>query len=120
MVVLMDDSELWLTEVLENNEEEARERAFSLIAAGLPTDTGCIVTNTDGPRKTRFMGRQVPAYRFIYCVLTKTVASYDDVVRHRCHNRQCINPEHLTIGTRADNKHDDWEHWANGVDYDLL
>jgi hypothetical protein len=65
-------------------------------------------------------GRQVPAYRFIYCVLTRTVASYDDVVRHRCNNRHCINPDHLTIGSRADNKHDDWGFAADGVDFDLL
>ena len=119
-VVLHDDSELWLLEVLEEQEEEARERAFSLIAEGRTTDTGCIVTDTKGPRKVRFMGRQVPAYRFIHCILSRTVASYDDVVRHRCHNRLCINPDHLTIGSRADNKRDDWEHWANGVDFDLL
>ena len=41
-------------------------------------------------------------------------------IRHRCHNRLCINPEHLTIGNRADNKRDDWEYLANGVDFNLL
>ena len=60
------------------------------------------------------------AYRLIYCVLNRAVAGYDDVIRHRCHNRLCINPEHLTIGNRADNKRDDWEYLANGVDFDLL
>lgn len=44
----------------------------------------------------------------------------DRVVRHRCHNRLCINPEHLALGTQADNKRDDWENWAGGVDFDLL
>ena len=42
------------------------------------------------------------------------------VAPSRCHNRRCINPDHLTIGTRADNKHDDWEYWANGIDGDYL
>ena len=28
------------------------------------------------------------------------------VVRHTCHNRQCVNPEHLAIGTPQDNNLD--------------
>jgi hypothetical protein len=31
-----------------------------------------------------------------------------------------VNPAHLELGTQADNKRDDWEHWAGGVDFDLL
>jgi len=48
------------------------------------------------------------------------IASRDQVVRHRCHDRLRINPEHLQIGTQADNKRDDWEFAAGGVDFDLL
>jgi hypothetical protein len=117
---LNDDSELWLIELLEHHHEEARQRALSLIAEGQVQKIGCITTDTQGARKVRFRGRQVPAYRFIYCVLTGTVAGYDDVVRHRCNNRLCINPDHLTIGSRADNKRDDWGFAADGVDFDLL
>ena len=117
---LQDDSELWLTEVFANHYEEARSRANSLLAEGTATETGCIVTDTTKPRKVRFHGRQVAAYRLIYCVVNRSVAGYDDVIRHRCHNRLCINPDHLTIGNRADNKRDDWEYLANGVDFDLL
>ncbi|WP_223228363.1 hypothetical protein [Roseovarius litoreus] len=39
---------------------------------------------------------------------------------HRCHNRTCITPEHLQIGSQADNKRDDWENWAYGVDPHFL
>ena len=60
------------------------------------------------------------AYRFIYCVLNEVVAGYDDVVRHRCNNRHCVNPAHLEIGSRGDNLRDEREFAANGVDYDLL
>ncbi|WP_073146416.1 HNH endonuclease [Litoreibacter ascidiaceicola] len=40
------------------------------------------------------------------------------MIRHRCHNRLCANPAHLVVGSKADNKRDDWDYWANGVDYD--
>lgn len=29
-----------------------------------------------------------------------------DVVRHTCDTPSCVNPDHLTTGTRADNMHD--------------
>ena len=60
------------------------------------------------------------AYRFVFCVLNGEIVSRDQVVRHRCHNRRCINPDHLVLGTQADNKRDDWEHWSGGVDFDYL
>ena len=60
------------------------------------------------------------AYRFIFCALNREVVSFHDVIRHRCHNRLCINPQHLQKGTRADNLRDDWDNWANGVDHRLL
>jgi hypothetical protein len=59
-------------------------------------------------------------YRFVFCVLNREIASRDHVVRHRCQNRLCINPDHLALGTQADNKRDDWEDWANGIDFDYL
>ncbi len=98
----------------------AHARALSLLAGTRTTDTGCRVRNTAGPAKVRFRGRQVAAYRFVLCVLDRMVVGKETVVRHRCHNRQCLNPDHLQFGMQADNKRDDWEFWANGVDFDLL
>ncbi|MFC2982004.1 HNH endonuclease [Roseicyclus marinus] len=116
----MDDSEVWWQSVLEHHYEEAHSRANSLFADTVQSADGCLQTATRTPRRVRFRGRQVPAYRFVYCLATRTPAAADEVVRHRCHNRRCINPDHLELGTRADNKHDDWEYWANGIDGWLL
>ena len=119
-LILEDDSEQWFRAILAEHGEEAQQRALSMLEAGLPQPTGCIETGTQTPRKVRYRGRQIAAYRFVFCVLNREIASRDHVVRHRCHNRLCINPDHLVLGSQADNKRDDWEHSANGIDADYL
>ena len=115
-----DDSAKWFRDVIDNHLEEARARAFSLVAEARVDEAGCRVTDTDTPRKVRFRGRQLEAYRFVFCIQNRVNAARDDVIRHRCHNRLCINPKHLELGTQADNKRDDWAHWAYGTDPRLL
>lgn len=115
-----DDSEAWFRNVIENHLGEARKRAFSLVKEAREDENGCRVTDTEKPRKLRFMERQIEAYRLIYFILNQEAASGDRVIRHRCANRLCINPDHLEIGSKADNKRDDWAHWAYGVDPKFL
>ncbi|MXQ09548.1 hypothetical protein GQ651_17010 [Alphaproteobacteria bacterium GH1-50] len=109
-----------MRDVIENHYEEARQRALSLLEDTRETAEGCWVTNTAAPRKVTFRGHQLPAYRFVHCVLERHIVGRDWVVRHRCHNRLCMRPEHLILGTQADNKRDDWEYWAGGVDHRFL
>ena len=118
--LFLDESEQRWLDILTNHADEAETLAHRLVDDGRRTEEGCIVTDTATPRKVRFRGQQYAAYRFIFCALNKEMASFDDVVRHRCHNRLCINPEHLQKGTRADNQRDDWDNWANGVDHRFL
>ena len=115
-----DESEAWLRDVIENHYEEARERALSLLEKTVRDENGCMVTDTAEPRKVRFRCRQLYGYRFVHCVLERRPASRDEVIRHRCHNRRCLNPDHLEPGTQADNKRDDWALWSDGVDPDFL
>lgn len=115
-----DASQQWFEAVLANYQEEARSRATTLVEAGERTDSACIETPTLDARRVRFMGRQMPAYRFIFCILNGVAAGYDDVVRHRCNNKRCINPAHLELGSRGENLADEREFAANGVDYSLL
>ena len=53
-------------------------------------------------------------------MLEKAITGGDQAVRHRCQDRLCLNPDHLVAGTQADNKRDDWEFAAGGIDFDLL
>ena len=118
--VFLDDSEQRWMDKLENHADEAETLANRLVREGTLTAEGCIVTDTATVKKVRFKGEQYAAYRFIFCTMNQEVASYHDVIRHRCHNRLCIKPEHLQKGTRADIQRDDWDNWANGIDHRYL
>jgi hypothetical protein len=115
-----DASQQWFGVVFRDHLEEARSRASTLLDEGVRVETGCIETPTQDARRVRFRGRQLHAYRFVFCVLHEVAAGYDDVVRHRCNNRRCINPDHLELGSRGENLQDEREFGANGVDFDLL
>jgi hypothetical protein len=118
--VYEDHGEAWLRMILSDHREEACARVRDLLEQARETADGCLLTATREPRKVRFRGRQIPAYRFVYAVLSREVLSWHDVVRHRCHRRRCVNPAHLQRGDRRDNKHDDWDFRANGLDRRVL
>lgn len=115
-----DESEAWLRDIMENHYEEALSRVSSFVQQASADEKGCLVSDTEVPRKIRFRGRQVAAYRFIYCVLNRATLREDEVVRHRCHDRRCYRLEHLVEGSQADNRQDDWDHWSNGTDHRYL
>lgn len=120
MFVYEDEKQVWLRGVLERHLPQARLKLEALRErCVLNPETGCLTTPTKKPSKIRIAGGQIEAYRLTYCVEHGEALAWEDVVRHRCHNRLCINPEHLTRGDRRDNKHDDWEYAAEGLDHFL-
>lgn len=56
----------------------------------------------------RYNGKRVRLHRLVYCQKVGVALEAIDglVVRHTCDNAWCINPEHLIIGTQADNIRD--------------
>lgn len=73
-------------------------------------ENGCFVCtshkpNKDGYRQLKIEGKTQLMHRVIY---TETFGTIPDgyVVRHKCDNPHCINPEHLETGTVADNNRD--------------
>jgi hypothetical protein len=69
-------------------------------------DGDCVVftgyRDKNGYGKMTVLGRDVGAHRVAYELACGPIPG-DLVVRHKCDNPPCIKPEHLEIGTHADN-----------------
>jgi hypothetical protein len=59
---------------------------------------------------TRRDGKPVAKHRLVYADSRGIPLSAIDglVVRHKCDNNRCLQPDHLEIGTQADNIKDMW------------
>ncbi|NRB19699.1 MAG: hypothetical protein HRU33_19615 [Rhodobacteraceae bacterium] len=106
---LSNPSRDYWTCVFEEHAEAALSRVADLLNEAKIQADGCLVLGGATPRKVKFKGGRKYAYQFVHTVLTALLASYEDVVRHTCHNRNCIRPDHLISGTRAENYQDERE-----------
>jgi hypothetical protein len=73
-------------------------------------ESGCMVCTSHyvdgkGYPKTSKDGRTLSVPRYIWILLNGEIPT-GLVVRHKCDNPACINPEHLELGTVADNNRD--------------
>lgn len=73
------------------------------------TDSGCLeyqgFTHKEGYGQMSFQGKAWRTHSLMY-TLTKGPVPAGMVVMHKCDNPPCCNPDHLEIGTKADNNRD--------------
>ena len=78
---------------------------------------GCWELNTqDKPKTVTVNGTTDYAYRFIPMILNAELMGEREVVRHLCHNRACVCPDHLVIGSYQQNTQDEDERRYAGRD----
>lgn len=51
-----------------------------------------------------FGGKSVLAHRFVYELENGAIEADGMYVMHKCNNKLCCNPQHLTLGTNRDNQ----------------
>ena len=60
--------------------------------------------NTNGYVKITINGKQQSGHRYMFLEKNKKITN--EVIRHTCDNRWCINPDHLIEGSHNDNVQD--------------
>jgi hypothetical protein len=71
------------------------------------SDGTCWQLANRSPTRVSYRGRRIYAYQLAYWAGNALLPASGEVVRHKCHNRCCINPEHLIHGTQRDNLDDE-------------
>lgn len=95
----------WWAQVIENVSVTA-PLITNLVLRAERSPEGCLEASVARSKRISVGGRQVYAYQLIYWAGNALIPNSQDVVRHKCHNRRCINPQHLTHGTQMENIND--------------
>lgn len=99
-------------EQLDEYTKKAIERFVTRVSIA---DNGCHewtgATTTSGYGLFFYRGKNMVATRFVMEVMKEgrpLKNHINEVVRHKCDNKICVNPDHLEVGTRMENMKD-WQ-----------
>lgn len=73
----------------------------------------------DGRGYFSVSNKKLQAHRIVYTIFNGEIAA-GMVIRHKCDNPICCNPEHLVIGTRSQNELDKYERDRAGFSHEMI
>lgn len=59
------------------------------------------------------------AYRLVYTLVYGPIPE-GQVVRHKCDNKLCCNPQHLELGSQSENEHDKYDRGRVGFPLEVI
>ena len=105
--LLHNDTRDWWEQGLTTHRAEFLGKLREILSVTTETQDGCLEVPTKTPKRVTWKGKRLYAYQLLCVASQGVLPRQDEVVRHRSHNRRCINPEHLQLGTQQDNIHDE-------------
>lgn len=110
------DARTWWHETLEQHHVELEQKIQQYLTDAVTTPQGCLELGSEEcPARVQWRGQRIRVYQLIAWARANEAPHPRSVVRHLCNNRACINPDHLAIGTQAQNLFDQRQKRAQDI-----
>lgn len=102
------------------NRNAYREITYETTESGCHKCTSHAVSKTRGYVRICRDGHRYEMHRYLFQKKIGRILTYDELVCHTCHNKWCINVDHLYLGDKSSNAIDAVRHgvWNKKLDED--
>ncbi|MEY8120829.1 HNH endonuclease [Falsihalocynthiibacter sp. BN13B15] len=109
-LLVQDPAQRWWRDTFRDHSGELAQRIKEHLLAAQRAESGCLIlgrtSKLDEAQRVYWRGRRQKVYQLVAWGLCGKIPGKKSVVRHLCNNRLCIHPEHLKVGTQAQNLND--------------